>query len=123
VWLPGEPTDLATLDLASSLARGLEAPLRVVGANGTVAAVEADEVIEMGIDAAAAQVVTALDGVAMVVSALPYGHGDLDVEVIENLTTRRTIPVLVLRSAPAFALDGRANRNAVPAGTSPDPAK
>ena len=105
VWLPGEPTDLATVDLASSLARGLESPLRVIGANGTVATVEADEVIEMGVDATAEGVVTALDGVAMIVLALPFGHGALDVEVVETMTTQHEIPVLVLRTAPALALD------------------
>ena len=123
VWLPGEPTDLATLDLASSLARGLESPLRVVGANGTVATVQADEVIEMGVDATARTVVTALDGVALVVLALPFGHGALDVEVVETMTTQREIPVLVLRTAPTLALDRHTSSNAVPAGISSDPAE
>ena len=123
VWLPGEPTDLATVDLASSLARGLESPLRVIGANGTVATVEADEVIEMGVDATAEGVVTALDGVAMIVLALPFGHGALDVEVVETMTTQREIPVLVLRTAPALALDRPSSNDAVPAGISSDPAE
>ena len=120
VWLPGEPTELAILDLASSLARGLESPLRVIGANGTVATVEADEVIEMGVDATARMVVTALDGVAMIVLALPFGHGALDVEVVEAMTTQSEIPVLVLRTAPTLALDRRVNSNAVPAAVASD---
>ena len=119
VWLPGEPTDLATFDLASSLARGLESPLRVIGANGTVATVESDEVIEMGIDATARMVVTASDGVAIIVLALPY-HGALDVEVAEAMTTQREIPVLVLRTAPTLALDRHARNSPVAAAVASD---
>ena len=77
----------------------------------------------MGVDATARMVVTAMDGVAMIVIALPFGQGALDVDVVETMTTQGEIPVLVIRTAPALALDRTSSNDAVPAGISSDPAE
>ncbi len=99
VWLAGEPTDTAILDFASSLGRGLGREVRLVS---TAEATDpTGEVFQVAQAAGASGVVVALDGSAVVVTASPRGESGLDVDVVEALTGRTQVPVVVLRTALA----------------------
>jgi nucleotide-binding universal stress UspA family protein len=107
IWLPGEPTDAAVLDLGQSLARGLGRHLTVVaGQEATVVTDMECEMIEVPRGSSSEDVVTALEGVAILALATPLADSGLDIDVVESLTAQRDRPVILLRTAPAAAAIG-----------------
>jgi nucleotide-binding universal stress UspA family protein len=100
VWLPGEPTDVAVADLAASLARGLRRPVRGVAVRSDVPD-HVDDVVTLMPASGTADVLAALGGASMIVVAAPDDDHDLDADVVEAVSRRRDVPVLVLRAGPA----------------------
>ncbi len=104
VWLPGGPADPAVLDLATSLARGLDRPLRAVAVAGAEAAGSVGGLVELPAGTDPEAVKAAFDEVALLVVAVPLHDDGLDVDVVEAVTESSDIPVLALRLAQEAAV-------------------
>lgn len=97
VWLPGEPSDIAAYELAASVARGIDRPIRVVATPAGLPPSAGEDTVDIGEDGTVERVMTELAGSALLVVAAPTLEQGLDVDVVEALTTRGTAPTLVLR--------------------------
>jgi len=102
VWLAGEPTDFAVLELATSLARGFGRELLVVTLPGADQATgQLDDAVVLKKDAGPDAVVDEIGRAAVIVVAAPTSGSGLHVDVVEILTENEQTPVVVLRTAQA----------------------
>jgi Kef-type K+ transport system membrane component KefB/nucleotide-binding universal stress UspA family protein len=100
VWLGGAATDIATFNLAMSIARGLDRDVWAVASGSLPPGIEVGQLIEVSPDAPAREVLRAFDAAALLVVGAPRSERQLDSDLVEEMTRRQGPPVLVLRPAP-----------------------
>ena len=98
VWYRGEPADFAALDLAASLARGLQRPVRVISPIAVELPNLMAEVQEVVLEEpTVAHALEAVEGTSMMVVA-PAGVLDGVLPALrESVMERASVPVLVVR--------------------------
>ncbi len=106
VWLSGEPTDVAALDLAASVAKGLEREVIAVSVGSRESStgsdpVEATTVLPEG--STELEVADALAGAAVLVVASLDACTEPHLDVITAVIRRRAVPILVIRPRRAPA--------------------
>jgi nucleotide-binding universal stress UspA family protein len=97
VWLPGEPTDVAAVEFASSLAKGLQRQVRIVTAQPPITG-QFDDLVVVAEGSSAADVTAALIGAALIIVSTPNLRNALDTDVVEAISRTKVAPVLVVRA-------------------------
>ncbi|MEP1125460.1 MAG: cation:proton antiporter [Ilumatobacter sp.] len=97
VWLPDEPTDVAAIELALSISKGLRRRVRAVAIRPATTD-RFDDIVVVAEGSTAADVTPAFAGASLIVVSTPNLQHELDTDVVEATSRRKIAPVLVLRA-------------------------